>query len=198
MHTVQSEFILEIESTAATPEQVKAARAFPLLVEVRRQSRRLAGIYARTASNATVVRVFGFERRTQRLLDDLGQRWRYLGPIRLIGGTYLAHVTIGWGGRRGSHPRWGDCVRIGPGSPPPRRWRGGRRRPFGAVVWPGARRRPFGAVVWPGARRSRSGGPFVSPWVARAGQAARHRCDRVRGHGPRPQGRAWATAAQVG
>jgi hypothetical protein len=38
--------------------------------------------------------VFGFDRRTQRLLEDLGQRWRYLGPIRLIGGTDLAYTTI--------------------------------------------------------------------------------------------------------
>jgi hypothetical protein len=41
-----------------------------------------------------LLRVFGFERRTQRLLEDLGHRWRYLGPIRLIGGTDLADVTI--------------------------------------------------------------------------------------------------------
>jgi hypothetical protein len=41
-----------------------------------------------------LLRVFGFERRTQRLLEDLGHRWRYLGPIRLIGGTDLANVTI--------------------------------------------------------------------------------------------------------
>jgi hypothetical protein len=41
-----------------------------------------------------LLRVFGFDRRTQRLLDDLGQRWRYLGPIRLIGGVDLANSTI--------------------------------------------------------------------------------------------------------
>jgi len=41
-----------------------------------------------------LLRVFGFDRRTQRLLEDLGHRWRYLGPIRLIGGTDLADVTI--------------------------------------------------------------------------------------------------------
>src|SRR4029077_1819779 len=28
------------------------------------------------------------------LLEDLGQRWRYLGPIRLISGPDLAHATI--------------------------------------------------------------------------------------------------------
>ena len=41
-----------------------------------------------------LLRVFGFDRRTQRLLDDLGQRWRYLGPIWLIGGTDLAYATL--------------------------------------------------------------------------------------------------------
>jgi hypothetical protein len=38
--------------------------------------------------------VFGFDRRAQRLLDDLGQRWRYLGPIRLIAGPDLAYATV--------------------------------------------------------------------------------------------------------
>lgn len=41
-----------------------------------------------------LLRVFGFDSRTQWLLEDLGQRWRYLGPIRLIGGTDLANATI--------------------------------------------------------------------------------------------------------
>ena len=41
-----------------------------------------------------LLRVFGFDSRTQRLLEDLGQCWRYLGPIRLIGGTDLANATI--------------------------------------------------------------------------------------------------------
>jgi hypothetical protein len=40
------------------------------------------------------LRVFGFARRSQRLLEDLGQRWRYLGPIRLISGPDLAYATI--------------------------------------------------------------------------------------------------------
>ncbi|MFO1129557.1 MAG: hypothetical protein U1E66_14120 [Rhodospirillales bacterium] len=41
-----------------------------------------------------LLRVFGFDRRTQRLLEDLGQRWRYLGPIRLIAGPDLAYATV--------------------------------------------------------------------------------------------------------
>ncbi len=46
------------------------------------------------ARTLLLLRVFGFDRRTQRLLDDLGQRWRYLGPIRLIAGPDLAYATI--------------------------------------------------------------------------------------------------------
>ena len=46
------------------------------------------------ARTLLLLRVFGFDRRTQRLLEDLGRRWRYLGPIRLIGGTDLAYATI--------------------------------------------------------------------------------------------------------
>jgi hypothetical protein len=41
-----------------------------------------------------LLRVFGFDRRTQRLLQRLGQQWRYLGPLRLIGGVDLADSTI--------------------------------------------------------------------------------------------------------
>jgi hypothetical protein len=41
-----------------------------------------------------LLRVFGYERRTQLLLEDLGQRWRYTGPIQLIGGTDLVNTTI--------------------------------------------------------------------------------------------------------
>jgi hypothetical protein len=41
-----------------------------------------------------LLRVFGFDRRTQRLLDGVGQRWRYIGPIHLIGGPDLAETSI--------------------------------------------------------------------------------------------------------
>jgi hypothetical protein len=41
-----------------------------------------------------LLRVFGFGRRTQRLLQQLGQQWRYLGPIWLIGGVDSANSTI--------------------------------------------------------------------------------------------------------
>jgi hypothetical protein len=41
-----------------------------------------------------LLRVFGFDKRTQGLLDQLARTWRYLGPIRLIGGPDLASTTI--------------------------------------------------------------------------------------------------------
>jgi hypothetical protein len=54
-------------------------------------SRRRSALTPRTL---LLLRVFGFDRRTQRLLDGLGRRWRYIGPIRLIGGPDLADTTI--------------------------------------------------------------------------------------------------------
>jgi hypothetical protein len=54
-------------------------------------SRRRSTLTPRTL---LLLRVFGFDRRTQRLLDGLGRRWRYIGPIRLIGGPDLADTTI--------------------------------------------------------------------------------------------------------
>jgi hypothetical protein len=47
-----------------------------------------------TPRSLLLLRVFGFDRRTQRLLEDLGQCWRYLGPVRLIGGPDLAYATL--------------------------------------------------------------------------------------------------------
>jgi len=38
--------------------------------------------------------VFGFDRRSSRLFDLIGSRWRYLGPIRLIAAPDLASRTI--------------------------------------------------------------------------------------------------------
>ena len=55
------------------------------------RSRRQPALTPRTL---LLLRVFGFARRTQQLLDDLGQRWRYIGPIQLIGGPDLADSTI--------------------------------------------------------------------------------------------------------
>jgi hypothetical protein len=41
-----------------------------------------------------LLRVFGFRRRAQRLLEDIGDRWRFLGPIRLIGGPDVVDTTL--------------------------------------------------------------------------------------------------------
>ncbi|MCP4289842.1 MAG: hypothetical protein GY792_36395, partial [Gammaproteobacteria bacterium] len=49
---------------------------------------------SRKSHTLLLLRVFGFDRRTQQLLDDLGQRWRTIGPIQLIGGTDLVSTTI--------------------------------------------------------------------------------------------------------
>jgi hypothetical protein len=57
------------------------------LVFVWYSSRRRSALTPRTL---LLLRVFGFDRRTQRLLDDLGRRWRYIGLIQLIGGPELA------------------------------------------------------------------------------------------------------------
>jgi hypothetical protein len=50
--------------------------------------------HVQTPRSLLLLRVFGFDRRTQRLLEDLGQCWRYLGPVRLIGGPDLAYATL--------------------------------------------------------------------------------------------------------
>jgi hypothetical protein len=60
-------------------------------LQLRFRERRAPAVAARTL---LLLRVFGFSRRTQRLLEDLGRRWRYLGPIRLIGSTDVAFATI--------------------------------------------------------------------------------------------------------
>lgn len=40
--------------------------------------------------NLLVLRVFGYARRSERLLDEIGLRWRHIGPINLIAGTDIA------------------------------------------------------------------------------------------------------------
>jgi hypothetical protein len=41
-----------------------------------------------------LLRVFGHAKRSERLLDEVGQRWRYAGPINLIAGTDLASSNL--------------------------------------------------------------------------------------------------------
>jgi hypothetical protein len=44
-----------------------------------------------------LLRVFGFQRRTERLFDAVAQRWRWLGSVRMIAGADLATRIIGPG-----------------------------------------------------------------------------------------------------
>jgi hypothetical protein len=60
-------------------------------VRLRRLQQSVPSVQPRTI---LFLRVFGFDRRTQRLLQDFGQRWRYIGPILLVGGADLANSTI--------------------------------------------------------------------------------------------------------
>jgi hypothetical protein len=55
---------------------------------------RECSVHLGTPRSLLLLRVFSFDRRTQRLLEDLGQCWRYLGPVRLIGGPDLAYATL--------------------------------------------------------------------------------------------------------
>ena len=41
-----------------------------------------------------LLRVFGYERRTESLFDRIAQQWRFHGPVQLIGGVDLAERTI--------------------------------------------------------------------------------------------------------
>ena len=41
-----------------------------------------------------LLRVFGFQRRTQTLFDSIAEQWRFLGPVTMIAGTDLAMRTF--------------------------------------------------------------------------------------------------------
>ena len=49
----------------------------------------------RPIARMLLLRVFGFQRRAERLFDLLGGRWRYAGPIQMIAAPDLASSTIG-------------------------------------------------------------------------------------------------------
>jgi len=46
------------------------------------------------ARRLLMLRVFGFRRRTERLFDAVGERWRLAGSVQMIGGTDLAGRTL--------------------------------------------------------------------------------------------------------
>jgi hypothetical protein len=41
-----------------------------------------------------LLRVFGFQRRTETLFDSIAEQWRFLGPVTMIAGTDLAMRTV--------------------------------------------------------------------------------------------------------
>lgn len=59
-----------------------------------------------SSSSLLLLRVFGHRRRSRKLLDQLSQRWRFLGPINLIGAPDVASTNLEpdeliqfWGGQ---------------------------------------------------------------------------------------------------
>jgi hypothetical protein len=52
------------------------------------------GAGAQPDARLLLLRVFGAQRRSERLFDLFGARWRYRGSIQLIGGTDLATTTL--------------------------------------------------------------------------------------------------------
>lgn len=51
-------------------------------------------IRAQRNTKLLLLRVFGAQRRSERLLETLGAHWRYVGSIQLIAGTDLATATL--------------------------------------------------------------------------------------------------------
>jgi len=54
----------------------------------------LRGIERPPNRRLLLLRTFGFQKRTERLFDGIGQRWRFHGPVLMIAGTDLAARTI--------------------------------------------------------------------------------------------------------
>jgi hypothetical protein len=46
------------------------------------------------AARLLLLRIFGARKRTERLMEQLSTRWRYIGPIHLIAGTDLATANL--------------------------------------------------------------------------------------------------------
>lgn len=74
---------------AAAPIVLLAFVVYKLIVAAGLRWSRKHAADAR-APNLLMLRVFGHARRTERLLDEVGLRWRYVGPINLIAGTDIA------------------------------------------------------------------------------------------------------------
>jgi hypothetical protein len=79
---------LEILNTKASPlwAVIACAAAYPVFVVVNRYAVRWLGLAAENRPPRTLLllRVFGYTRRTERLFDRIGSRWRYFGPVTMI------------------------------------------------------------------------------------------------------------------
>jgi len=51
-------------------------------------------VRARPPAQLLLLRVFGSQKRSEELIDEIGIRWRYLGPIHIIGGTDVATADL--------------------------------------------------------------------------------------------------------
>lgn len=87
--TIAEMILLASSLKSWTPILLVAFVAYRIIVGIglKLASREAA---ASNAPNLLVLRVFGFARRSERLLDEVGLRWRYIGPINLIAGTDIA------------------------------------------------------------------------------------------------------------
>jgi hypothetical protein len=75
-----------------------AAGLLPLTLYFAVLGWRLSAARRKAASKAPrrllLLRVFGARRRSERLLEDLGRLWRYVGTVELIAGTDLATANL--------------------------------------------------------------------------------------------------------
>jgi hypothetical protein len=89
---------LEILNTKASPlwAVIACAAAYPVFVVVNRYAVRWVGLAAenRGARTLLLLRVFGYTRRTERLFDRIGSRWRYVGPVTMIAAPDVAARSI--------------------------------------------------------------------------------------------------------
>jgi hypothetical protein len=78
---------LEILNRGAPPWAVlTCAAAYPVFLAANRRAVRWLGLAAddRPPRTLLLLRVFGYTRRTEKLFDRIGSRWRYFGPVTMI------------------------------------------------------------------------------------------------------------------
>ncbi|HZN24656.1 MAG TPA: hypothetical protein VFB75_10545 [Burkholderiales bacterium] len=79
---------LEILNKQAAPlwAVITCAAAYPVFLVANRHAFRWVGLAAanRVPRTLLLLRVFGYTRRTEKLFDRVGSRWRYFGPVTMI------------------------------------------------------------------------------------------------------------------